>query len=103
MSCSAKVAPLASTGCCTALQARPSPLAAMKTAGVVQPPALLALYTAQNAVRLGIHCTSMCHGQNPGSARLTATGSPHVSPSAERRTSTVVVAAPQPDTPAFTA
>ena len=33
--------------------------------------AVLALYTAQNTRRLGIHCTSMCQGERPGCSSAT--------------------------------
>ncbi len=80
----------------------PSALDAMYTAGVVQLPSVLTLYTAQNSLRAAIHCTSICQAQRPDWVRAAVTGSPQVSPSADRRTSTAVVAAAHPALPAST-
>src|SRR5213592_2084886 len=94
--------PLAITGWSSTRQLTPSELVARNTAGVVHVPGVLPLYTAQNSSRLGIHCTSMCQAEYPGSARLTVAGAAQWMPSVERRSSTVVAAAPQPTVPAST-
>src|SRR6187397_3010518 len=102
MSCSSGIRPLVITGLSAIRQVTPSGLVAIDTTGVVQVCGSLLLNTAQNSWRDSIHCTSRCQGKSPSSSSVTGTGADQATPSAERRSSTVVASAPQPDTPAFT-
>src|SRR5918995_2799088 len=103
MSWNSGMRPFEITGRPTTVHATPSGLRAMKMAGVVQPMLVLALKIAQNSFRLGIHCTSRCQGQRAGAGRSSGSGSDQCLPSLERRSSTWVDDAPQPEGPEFTA
>src|SRR5687768_14500018 len=101
-SSSSGIAPRRSTGDGYVRHVWPSGLVARKSASVVHDPATFPLNIAQYSPSDAIHCTSMCHGKSPGCEIDTATGADHDRPSAERRSSTLVLDAPHPVPPAFT-
>jgi hypothetical protein len=71
-------------------------LRAKYSAAVVHPPATLAGYTAHNSWRDGIHSTSRCHADPVIPDIATVCGAGQDTPSADRRTSIVVVDAVHP-------
>src|SRR5918995_5454463 len=101
MSANSGIRPLTSTGV-PWLQVKPSGLVLRNSTGLVQPTAVLALYSAQNSFRLGIHWTSRCQGQRSLASITTVVASDQCSPSMDRRTSTAVLGASQPSGPEFT-
>src|SRR5512140_2059922 len=85
------MAPAVSTGVGSVFHVTPSGLVARKTAFVAQVPGAFTGNTAQNSLRSGIHCASMCQANCPGgTGRFTGVGSDQVMPFIECRSSTVV-------------
>src|SRR5262245_56666622 len=91
MSASSGIAPRRRMGAGYVFHDMPSALVARKSASVVHEPGNLPLNSAQYSWRDGSHCTSRCQGYTPGCVRVTVVGEVHTNPSADRRTSTVVL------------